>query len=70
MKLVHERSRHLKSQASVECANVDIEDILVAWLSDNNSNDWTTEMKCIQFHKNSAHHSGIRCSLYLAMSGS
>ena len=37
MKLVHGKPRHPQSQGSVERANGDIKDMLVAWLSDNNS---------------------------------
>ena len=70
MKLVHGKPHHPQSQGSVERANGDIKDTLVAWLSDNNSKDWTTGIKCIQFHVNSAHHAGIKCSLYSAMFGS
>ena len=62
MKLVHGTSRHPQSQGSGERANGDIKDTLVAWLSDNNSKDWTTGIKFVQFHKNSAHHAGIKCS--------
>ena len=54
----------------MECANGDIKDILVAWLSDNNSKEWTTGIKFVQFHKNSAHHAGIKCLPYSAMFGS
>ena len=52
MKLVH--GKHM-SQGSVGCANGDIKDILVAWLSDNNSKDWSTGIKFVQFHYNSTH---------------
>ena len=62
MKLVHGTPRHPQSQGSVERANGDIKDTLVAWLSDNNSKDWTTGIKFVQFHKNSGHHAGIKCS--------
>ena len=41
--------------------------MLGAWLSDNNSKDWTTGIKFIKFHNNSAHHSGIKCSPYSAV---
>ena len=55
MKLVHGKPRHPQSQGSVERANGVIKDMLLAWLSDNNSKDWTTGIKFILFHKNSAH---------------
>ena len=60
MKLVHGKPRHPQSQGSVEHANGAIKDMLLAWLSDNNSKDWTTGIKFVQFHKNSVHHAGSR----------
>ena len=35
MKLVHGKLRHSQSQGSVERSNQDIQDMLVAWMSDN-----------------------------------
>ena len=67
--LVHGKPRHPQSQGSVERANGDIKDMLVAWLADNNTQDWTIGIKFVQFQKNSAHHSGIKCSPYSAMFG-
>ena len=67
-KLIHGKPRH--PQGSVERANGDIKDMLVVWLSDNNSKDWTTGTKFVQFDKNSANHSRIKCSQYSAMFGS
>ena len=58
-----------KSQGSVERANGDIKDMLVAWLADNNTQDWTIRIKFVQFQTNSAHHSDIKCSPYSAMFG-
>ena len=37
--LVHGKPRHPQSQGSVERANGDIKDMLVAWMADNNSQD-------------------------------
>ena len=36
LKLVHGKPRHPQSQGSVERANGDIKDMLVAWMSDQN----------------------------------
>ena len=47
MKLVHGKPRHPQSQGSVERANGDTKDMLVAWLSDNNFKDWTTGIKFV-----------------------
>ncbi|XP_068229601.1 uncharacterized protein [Palaemon carinicauda] len=55
---------------SVERANCDIKDMLVAWLSDNNTTDWTVGLKFVQFQKNSSYHSGIRRSPFAALFGS
>ncbi|XP_076061581.1 uncharacterized protein LOC143037330 [Oratosquilla oratoria] len=43
--------------------------MLVAWMADNDSQDWPTGIKFVQFQKNSALHSGIKCSPYSAMFG-
>ena len=39
--LVHGKPRHPHSLGSVETANADIKDMLAAWLSDNNTQDWS-----------------------------
>ncbi|XP_064080656.1 KRAB-A domain-containing protein 2-like [Macrobrachium nipponense] len=68
--MVHGKPRHPQSQGSVERANCDIKDMLVAWLSDNNTTDWTVGLKFVQFQKNSSYHSGIRRSPFAALFGS
>ena len=67
--IVHGKPRHPQSQGSVERANGDLKDMLIAWLADNNTQDWTAGIKFVQFQKNSAHHSGTKCSPYSAMFG-
>ena len=37
--IVHGKPRHPQSQGSVERANGDIKDMLVAWMSENNTQD-------------------------------
>ena len=64
--IVHGKPRHPQSQGSVERANGDIKDMLVAWMSENNTQDWTIWIKFVQFQKNTAHHAGIKCSPYSA----
>ena len=32
----------------------------MAWLADNDTHDWVTGIKCVQFQKTSVHHSGIK----------
>ena len=67
--MVHGKPRHPQSQGSVERANSDIKDILVAWMSDNNTQDWTVGLKFVQQQKNCAHHAGINRTPYKAMFG-
>ena len=69
LKIVHSKPRMPQSQGSVERANGDIKDMLIYWIDDNNSTDWTTEIKCVQFMKNSSHHIGIGMSPFKAMFG-
>ncbi|XP_068213461.1 uncharacterized protein [Palaemon carinicauda] len=68
--MVYGKPRHPQSQGSVERANCDMKDMLVAWLSDNNTTDWTVDLKFVQFQKNSSYHSGIRRSPFAALFGS
>ena len=42
--------------------------MLICWMDDN-STDWTTEIKCVQFMKNYSHHIGIGMSPFKAMFG-
>ncbi|XP_076045736.1 uncharacterized protein LOC143027975 [Oratosquilla oratoria] len=54
---------------SVERANADSKDILVAWMSYNNRQDWTVGLKFVQQQKNCAHYAGINKTSYKAMFG-
>ena len=67
--MVNGKPRHPQSQGSVERANGDIKDMLVAWMGDNETNDWSVGLKFVQFQKNSSLHSGIQRSPYAAMFG-
>ena len=67
--IVHGKPRHPQSQGSVERANGDIKDMLAAWMSENNTQDWTIGIKFVQFQKNTAHQAGIKCSPYSALFG-
>ncbi|XP_031329933.1 SCAN domain-containing protein 3-like [Photinus pyralis] len=69
VKIVHGKPRHSQSQGSVERANRDIEEMLGAWMDENQTTDWPSGMKFIQFKKNRALHSGIGRSPYEAMFG-
>ena len=67
--MVNGKPRHPQSQGSVERANGDIKDMLVAWMGDTETNDWSVGLKFVQFQKNSSLHSGIQRSPYAAMFG-
>jgi len=67
--MVHEKPRHPQSQGLVERANKNIKDMLVVWMGDNKTNDWTIGLKFVQFQKNSSLHAGIQRSPYMAMFG-
>ena len=57
---IHGKARHLQSQGSVQRSNGDMKCISVAWLADNDTHDWITGIKCVQFQKKSANHSGMK----------
>ncbi|XP_054272927.1 KRAB-A domain-containing protein 2-like [Macrosteles quadrilineatus] len=69
IKLVHGKPRHSQSQGSVERANQDVRDSLVAWMADNNTSGWANGLKIIQNTKNNSYHSGIKRTPYEAMFG-
>ncbi|KAL4089290.1 hypothetical protein QTP88_024347 [Uroleucon formosanum] len=58
VKIVHGKPRHSQSQGSVERANRDVQEKLAAWMGDNNSSDWPSALRFIQFKKNRAFHLG------------
>ena len=65
--IVHVKPRHPQSQGSVERANCDINDMLIAWMSDNDTRDWTVGLKFMQFQNNSNHHTGIKRSPFATL---
>ena len=67
--IVHGKIRHLQSQGLVERSHGDIKYILVTWLDDNNTHDWVTGIRFVQFQKTTAHHSGIKHSPCSALFG-
>jgi len=64
-----EKPRHSQSQGSVERSNKDVRDMLIAWMSDNNTKTWSEGLRFIQSKKHRAVHSGIKTSPYEAMFG-
>ncbi|XP_023225321.1 KRAB-A domain-containing protein 2-like [Centruroides sculpturatus] len=69
VKIVHGKPRHSQTQASVERANQDIQNMLTAWMNDNDTNKWSNGLPFVQFAKNTTYHEGICQSLYEAMFG-
>ena len=69
MKLVRGKPRQSQSQGSVERSNQDVRDMLVAWMSDNNTKTWSEGPRFIQSKKHRAPYSVIKTSPYEAMFG-
>ena len=67
--MVRVKPRHSQSQGSVECANGDMKDMLAAWMTDNNTQDWSMGLCFVHNMNNSAYHSGIKSTPYAAMFG-
>ncbi|XP_060845125.1 KRAB-A domain-containing protein 2-like [Rhopalosiphum padi] len=68
--IVHGRPRHPQSQGSIERSNQDIENMLRAWVVDNNSKKWSIGLEFVQFQKNCSHHRVINRSPHKALFGS
>jgi hypothetical protein len=68
LKIVHGKPRHSQSQGSVERANQDVRDMLIAWQKQNQTKKWSEGLRFVQFQKNSSHHVGIKRSPYKHMS--
>ncbi|XP_023288360.1 KRAB-A domain-containing protein 2 [Orussus abietinus] len=69
VKIVHEKPRYSQTQGSVEKANQDIQNMLTAWMNENDTNKWSDGLSFVQFAKNTTYHEGIRQSPYEAMFG-
>lgn len=69
LKIVHDKPRHFQSQGSIERANRDVQDILVAWMEDNNLSKWSEGLRFCQWKKNTSWHSAIKQTPYEAMFG-
>lgn len=67
--IIHGRPRHPQSQGSIERSNQDIENMLRAWMKDNNTKKWSVGLQFVQFQKNSSHHRVIGRSPYKALFG-
>lgn len=69
VKIVHGKPRHSQSQGSVERANQDVRDSLVAWMKDNNSSSWASDLQFVQSSKNCSYHAGMKRTPYEALFG-
>ncbi|XP_023231251.1 KRAB-A domain-containing protein 2-like [Centruroides sculpturatus] len=69
VKIVHGKPRHNQTQGSVERVNQDIQNMLTAWINDNDTNKWSDGLPFVQFAKNTTYHGGICQSPYEAMYG-
>lgn len=58
-----------QSQGSVERANRNVEEIVQAWTSENNSTQWAEGLRFVQFQKNNGLHSDILQSPFEALFG-
>ncbi|KAL4119028.1 hypothetical protein QTP88_011901 [Uroleucon formosanum] len=47
--IVHGRPRHPQSQGSIERSNQDVENMLRAWMKDNDTKKWSIGLKFVQF---------------------
>ncbi|XP_076089944.1 KRAB-A domain-containing protein 2-like [Mytilus galloprovincialis] len=68
--IVHGRPRHPQSQGSVERANADIKEMLISWMNDNDTRQWSEGLRFVQFQKNRSYHRVIDQSPYHALFGS
>lgn len=69
LRLVHGKPRHPQSQGSVERANGDIKDMLIAWMADNTTTRWSVGLRFVQFMKNRSYSAAVKRSPYQALFG-
>ncbi|XP_023213446.1 KRAB-A domain-containing protein 2-like, partial [Centruroides sculpturatus] len=67
VKIVHGKPPNSQTEGSVERANQDIQNMLTAWMNDNDTNKWSDGLLFVQFAKNTTYHEGICQSPYEAM---
>ena len=60
---------HPQSQGSVERANVDIKEMIISWMNDNDTTQWSEGLRVVQFQKNRSYHRVIDQSPYKALFG-
>jgi hypothetical protein len=67
--IVHGRPRHPQSQGTVEGANADIKEMIISWMNDNDTTQWSEGLRVVQFQKNRSHHRVIDQPPYKALFG-
>lgn len=68
-KIVHGKTRRNETEEKVRSVNQDIEDMLIAWMTDHNSSRWAYGLKFVQLLSNSEIRSDMKKSSYEAMFG-
>lgn len=68
-KIVHEDSRRPQTQGNFESSNQDIENMLQAWMNENQSTNWSMGCFFVQYLKNSSTHQKMGGSPYKALFG-
>jgi hypothetical protein len=68
-KIVHGSARHPQSQGSVERANADVESMIMQWMDDHNTTNWTWGIQFIAHKKNNRYHEGVKQIPYVLCYG-
>lgn len=68
-KIKHGTPRHPQTQGSIERSNQDVENMLRAWMRDNNSTKWAIGCFFVQYSKNTSFHRNIGKSPFHALFG-
>jgi hypothetical protein len=67
--MVHGRPKYPQSEASVERANADIKEMIISWMNDDDTTQWSEGLRFVQFQKNRSHHRVIDQPPYKAVFG-
>lgn len=67
LKIVHGKPNH--SQENEEQVKQDVTNMLITWMQDQKSSDWSEGLRFIQLMKNRTYHSGIKMTSYEALFG-
>jgi hypothetical protein len=67
--IVHGSPRHPQTQGSVERANADVETMVMQWMDDHDSTNWTWGIQFVAHKKNNRYHEGIKQIPYVLRYG-